>query len=279
MDKLDHLGWVAGLCVEAHGIKLGVRTTTDDPAILRDLEWLLPPGATRTADPTVDVLYSVVRGKSQTSGQRNYHLLYMNSTRVVRTLEWPELQERLLLGTRLLVTQSVQRHLFVAGAAVGHGDAAMLVLGLGQVARLALVHELVSAGCTYMSSDYALINNDGQAVSPFPNVIPVRRESGEAGTYRMPTELGWPVETRSLPLELLVLARHAPDARLTQRPITPGRGLLALMSEAVAARREPQAALRVFDRALEQARLVEVRFGNHADAARQLLNLVGDRSR
>jgi hypothetical protein len=276
MDKLDHLGWVAGLCVEAYGIRLGVRTNSDDPAVLRDLDWLLPPGTTYRTDPAVDVLYSVVRGKIQTGGQRNYHLLYMNATRLVRTMEWPELQERLLLGARLLVTQSVQRDLFVVGTAVGHGDAAMLVLGLGQVARLALVQALVSAGGRYMSSEYALISKDGGVVSPFPNLIPVRPESGAAGTYRSPAALGWPVETRSLPLKLVVLAKHAPHSAWKQRAITPGRGLLALMSEAIAARREPEAALSVFDRALEHARVVEVRFGNHADAAERLLNEIAE---
>jgi hypothetical protein len=275
MDKLDHLGWVAGLCVEANGIGLGVRTNTQEVAVLNDLERLLPPGATPRLDPSVDVLYSVVRGKSRAGGQRNFHLLYMNSTRVVRTMEWLELQERLLLGARVIVTQSMRRHIFVAAAAVSWGERAILILGLGQIARLELVQALVSAGCKYMSTEYALISKEGALVSPFPNLVPLRPALGEAGTYRLPAELAWPEETRTLPIGSVVVATHTPADSWRQRRITRGRGLLALMSAAIAARREPETIVRVFDRALANATLLEVRFGHSGDAAERLLNTIG----
>jgi hypothetical protein len=263
------------LCIEANGIGLGVRTTTEDAAVLDDLERLLPPGATPRVDPTVDVLYSVVRGKSQVGGQRNFHLLYMNATRVVRTLEWPELQERLLLGARVIVTQSVRRHIYVAAAAVSCGAQTILILGLGQIARLELVQALVSAGCKYMSTEYALISTEGAVVSPFPNLVPVRSALGEKGTYRSAAELGWPEETGSLPIRLVVIATHAPEASWRQRRLTQGRGLFAMMSAAIAARREPETTLRVFDRALANATFLEVRFAHAGDAAKRLLQASG----
>src|ERR1700730_11319493 len=110
MDKLDRLGWAAGICVDAYGIGIGVRTTSEDPAVIDDLRRLLPPGAEPRIDPGVDVVYSLIEGKILGPGRRNYHLLYMDSTRIARTMERSEVQERLRLGSRLMVANSTFTH-------------------------------------------------------------------------------------------------------------------------------------------------------------------------
>src|SRR5574339_565886 len=54
---IDRLAWRAGACIEAHGVRLGVRTNA--PEMLVRLERCLPPGWRPSASRRVDELFSL----------------------------------------------------------------------------------------------------------------------------------------------------------------------------------------------------------------------------
>ena len=61
MERLDRLGWAAGIAVVAHGVHLGVRVT--DPGVMNEVVEALPPGWRHANGPGVDHLFSRLGGR------------------------------------------------------------------------------------------------------------------------------------------------------------------------------------------------------------------------
>jgi len=240
-----------------------------------ELRALLPPGAQPSDSPWVDAQYSLVVGRNtrdERNGRRYYHVLYINATRVARTMDWDEVRERLLLGGRILVAHNARHQLFVAAGVVAHRDQAIVITGLSQMARTALVAALVRAGCTYLSSDYAPIAKDRGVVLPFPSPLSIRAEPGKRARQLPVEALGGSAESRTLPIGLAVVADHRPGARWRQREVSRGKAVLALMGYTVTARSQPRSALRTLGRALSEATTLEAKLGDADEAAYRLLD-------
>src|SRR5438105_15543328 len=86
MQKIDRLGWAAGICFESHGLRIGVRTNATDVAVLDRIRERLPPGWRPAESPLVDMLFSLrIGGKA--GRLRNYHLLYAPLHQAARTMD------------------------------------------------------------------------------------------------------------------------------------------------------------------------------------------------
>src|ERR1700687_6003734 len=106
MEKIDRLGWAAGISFTAFGVRAGVRV--NDPAVLERLLGYLPPGWKPTPSPVVERLYSVVIGSANIGSRvRRFSLLYADLNKLVRTLEPDEVFE--------MLESDLQRHLAEAG--------------------------------------------------------------------------------------------------------------------------------------------------------------------
>src|SRR6185295_1927461 len=103
MDKLDRLGWAAGLSFRSYGLRIGVRVNR--PRIPDGLMKILPPGWQPASTPTVDALYSLwVASATARSGTRKFNIVYTGATRIGRTEKIEE----------ALVLIESHMHLFVA---------------------------------------------------------------------------------------------------------------------------------------------------------------------
>src|SRR5437773_2030481 len=117
MAKLDRLGWAAGTSFVSHGVRIGIRAT--QPAVLEQLPDYLPPGWKPGASRVVDRLYSLKAGGAARPGIRNFHLLYMGSTRLARTMDLDEVFEALDFDLQLYVAERARRRVFVHAGVVG----------------------------------------------------------------------------------------------------------------------------------------------------------------
>jgi hypothetical protein len=271
MDSLDRLGWAAGMSVEAYGLRIGIRVNTDDPRIVDDLRTLLPPGSTPCLESSVDALYSLIVGRPTRDpyGRRQFHLLYLNATRVARSMDWEDVRERLKLGARIVVAHNAPHIFFVVAGVVAYRGRAIVVVGLDQDTRTALVVALTKRGCTYLSSAYAVIRNHEPLVLPFPNTPAIRREP-HTPAIELPIEaVGGSVELNPLPIGLVVAARVG--ARWRHREVSRGRALLALLAHTVGVRDAADHAIRAERPTLCDTRALEVTVGDVDDAADRLL--------
>src|SRR5947209_18214127 len=86
MQKIDRLGWAAGVSISSYGLKMGVRV--NKPEVMDKVLERLPPGWEAQESPFVDYLYSLKVGGDGPGGKvRSYHLLYFGLTRLARTMD------------------------------------------------------------------------------------------------------------------------------------------------------------------------------------------------
>ena len=268
MAKLDRLGWAAGTCFDAYGVRVGVRVNV--PELLPLLANLVPPGAKPAVSPAVDQMYSVWLG-GRRGRTRGFHLLYSGVERRARTTSREALFEAFETGVRLGVASAARRHVFVHAGVVGWRGRAIVLPGRSGSGKTTLVAELLRAGATYYSDEFAVIDEKGR-VHPFAKPLSIREG---AQTRREPAEALGAVGTGPLPIGLIAFSTYRCAARWRPVALSPGRGLLALIPHTVPVRRRPQASLAALQKAVEGARVVEARRGEAEETAAWLLRQAG----
>jgi hypothetical protein len=123
MDKLDHLGWVVHRAYEIDGYVVGVRTNSEDcgdwlDAVLEDYEL-----RGESAEP----YYSIWIAESSDSVGSAYHVLYRESTDLVRTFDPATLARRLVAELATFRLRSRAESLFLDACVVERGGTTALV--------------------------------------------------------------------------------------------------------------------------------------------------------
>jgi hypothetical protein len=269
MQKLDRLGWAAGISIRAFGVRIGVRV--NDPEALGRLEGYFPPGWRLAASPTVDLLYSlVVGGVGTRPGVRRFHLLYANASRLGRSLHLDDVYEGFEHYLHLHVAELARRRLFVHAGVVGWKGRAIVLPGRSRAGKSSLVAALVRAGATYYSDEYAVFDAQGR-VHPYPRPLSLRHGDGTTRTRHPTAELGWHPGTKPLPVGLVAVTEYMADAPWRPRRLSPGHGALALLANTIAARLRPAQTLTTLQRVAGQARLIKGRRGEADVVAPRLL--------
>jgi hypothetical protein len=260
------------MCFRAYGVRMGVRVNLAGREFLPLLADLVPPGAIPAASPAVDQMYSVWLGENR-AGTRGFHLLYSGIERRARTSSREALFEAFETGLRLGVASAARRHVFVHAGVVGWRGRAIVLPGRSGSGKTTLVAELLRAGATYYSDEFALIDQRGW-VHPFAKPLSIR---GGTHTVRRSAEaLGGVVGTGPLPIGLIAFSTYRSAARWRPIPISPAEGLLALIPHTVPVRRRPRATLAALQRAVEGARMVRAHRGEAVDTAVWLLRHAGE---
>jgi len=260
MDKLDRLGWAAGLAFVSYGARIGIRVT--EPAVLERLSALLPPGSVRATSPVVHDLYSLVVGSNGESTKiRRYSLLYAGSAQLARTMDLGEVLEALEEHLHLLVALRAPRKLFVRGGVVGWRDRAIVVPGDRPAEVSPMVAMLVRAGATYYSDKYAVLDERGRVhpyVTPF-----VEPDANDQPDTKTPAES--PIDRngrRPLPVGLIAIPATEPETLSSPRALSRGQAVLALLGQTVASRLRPVYALKTLERAVASATTLEIPRGH-----------------
>jgi len=269
--RIDRVAWRAGTCVEAHGVRLGVRTNA--PAILAELESCLPPGWRPSSTALVDELFSVwVDPAGRTTRPSR---VYVGSQRRVRTPDLGHAFAVLESELRQCLAARAPRRTFVHAGVVGWRGRAIVVPGRSRTGKTTLVAELVKAGALYMSDEFAVLDARGR-VHPFAKTLSIRGVGGCDVHVRRPSaeELGGRRGTRPLPVGLVVLSTHRPGADWRPEPLTAGQAVIEMLSHTVPARLRPAASLIALERAVAHATVLKGERGEAGDLAPRLLQLL-----
>jgi hypothetical protein len=266
--ECERVSWVAGVAIEAHGVRLGIRV--DDPVILPSLKSYLPFAWTpvRSSPATVQRLFSL-----QLNGADGQAVLYADEHEVCRSDHVEELLPLIQIGGTAFVAEMAPHHVFVhAGTVEMHGRA-ILVPGISHSGKTALVAELVRAGATYYSDEYAVIDGEGY-VHPYPQPLGLRQPENAVHYWTPVEDLGGTTGTLPIRVGLIVGTRHEPGASWQPIPLSRAEGLGALLINARATRRRPEAVLDVLGRAVTGARVLGGLRGEAPVAAGAILQAV-----
>lgn len=251
MEKLDRLGWAAGRSFISYGVRIGVRV--NDPLALDRLGQHLPPGCELATWPVVDRLYSmIVGGIASPPSLRRLNLLYGNSERLARSIEMDQVFESFESNLQLYVAEMARHRVFVHAGVVGWGGQAIVIPGRSFSGKTTLVAELVRAGATYYSDEYAVLDGRGR-VHAYAKPISIREPGTEKQKKCSPETLGGVSGVTPLPVGMVVVSEYRPGALWRPRTLSAGEGALALLSNTVSARRQPHVVLATLKRVVAQA--------------------------
>ncbi len=164
------------------------------------------------------------------------------------------------------VALKAPNHIFVHAGAVAYGGRAVLIPGMSFSGKSTLVAELVRAGATYYSDEYAVLDQDG-LVHPYAKPLSMRA-GGRDQTNHHVSAFGGIAGEEPAEVGLVVVTQYRPGAQWQPRRVSAGAGVMALIGNTVPARDRPEEALPVVRKAAEGAIFLEGDRGEAAAVAR-----------
>ncbi len=251
MEKLDRLGWAAGMSLNAYGVRVGVRV--NDPSAMDRLSQHLPPGWKPATAPVVERLYSLIlAGAASRPGLRHFNVLYGNSERLARSIEPDQVFESFESNLQLYVAETARRRVFVHAGVVSWGGRAIIIPGRSFSGKTTLVAEFVRAGATYYSDEFAVLDPCGR-VHAYPKPMSMREPGTQRQSRSSAQTLGGPSGVKPLPVGLVLVTEYRAGTRWRPRVLSAGQGVLSLLRNTVSARRQPEVALATLTRVVSQA--------------------------
>jgi len=270
MAKVDRLGWVGSFSFRSYGVRIGIRSN-QQAGLDRALE-NLPHQHELIELPVVDRLYSIiVGGQGPRQNVRRFNLLYADHVRIARSVDATEVFDRLESDLRLFVAEVARHRVFVHAGVVGWKGRAIVIPGRSYSGKSTLVSELVKAGATYYSDEYAVFDSRGR-VYPFPKPLEMR-DSGEWKQTKVEVEVyGGKTATKPIPVGLVMVTKYKAGARWKPRTLSGGQAVLALLANTVSARRQPEKALGALQQAVADAQTLKGVRGDAATLANSILS-------
>lgn len=243
-----------------------------DSTVMNEIINRLPPGWKPGVSPYVDYLYSLfVGGISARSNTRRFNLLYGDADRLARSLDLEEVLDRFEADLQLYVAEWTNRRVFVHAGAVGWRGKAILFPGRSFSGKTTLVAEMVRAGATYYSDEYAVLDAAGN-VHPYPKPLAIRENGSQKQRKYHVAQIGGKAGAKSLPVGLVVVSRYKPQAQCRLRRLSAGQGALALFANTVCARTRPERAMDALKQVVIAAPVLKGVRGEASSLVNHLLN-------
>ena len=249
MEKIDRLGWAAGISVEVFGLRIGVRVR--DLLTLDRLLSVIPAGWILSQTAVVDRLYSVVTPGARRVNMRQMCVLYADHGMVSRTAEIEEMLKVFEADLDFYIAANSKKHLFVHAGAVQWNDYVVVIPGRSRTGKTTLVAEFLKHGAAYYSDDLIGIDADGH-LHPYPRDLSIR--SPETSKRVFPQEFGAEI-AQPRPISLVFITEYVEKTSWNVQPISRGRGVLSMLENTPSARKHPDFALDVLERAVSSAEI------------------------
>ncbi|MFY9607513.1 MAG: hypothetical protein WAU45_02720 [Blastocatellia bacterium] len=262
-------GWIAGRSILAYGVRVGIRT--NKPEFLDRILDHAPPLWKPTSVQFVERLFSLHVGGAglRRNGRSAYRLLDdLDTAAESRSLK--EILKVFEVRLKMYVAEMARRRVFVHAGAVGWQGKAIVVPGHSMCGKTSLVAELVRAGATYYSDEYAVLDSQGR-VHPYPQSLAMRKPGSPKQKNRSVEEIGGVNGTKPLPVGLVVVSRHESGARWRPEELSGGQGVLELLANTVPARRKPEVVIPILRKVVMGATILKGVRGEAKETARHIL--------
>ncbi|HSS19378.1 MAG TPA: hypothetical protein VLL54_04835 [Pyrinomonadaceae bacterium] len=261
MANVDRLGWEVGLALRCYGVRIGIRT--NDPDVLDRACEYLPAERQVITTGVLDRVYSI---KANGNGKRRktVNVLYGDEVRLMRSTDGDSVFDAFESDLRLFVAELATHRVFVHAGVVGWQGQGIVIPGRSYSGKSTLVAELVRAGATYYSDEYAVLDSRGR-VYPFSKPLELRVEGEYQQRKISVAELGGQSGVNPIPVKLVLLTQYKRGSHWRPRKLTPGQGVLEMLYNTVSARRSPGRALATLQKVTTHADVLK---GVRGDAAK-----------
>jgi hypothetical protein len=249
--------------LESHGVQLDVEV--EDQELVRLVEAILPPGWRRSEQFPEDGHLAL-----GSAGNGTYEVVVDGSlvaTDVTADVAIHVLDAQLRARIALLARDRI----FIHAGVVAVGQRAIVIPAPSFAGKSSLVAALVSAGATYYSDEFAVLDDTG-CVHAYSKPLSLRADDARFGEITPAAALGAAVGTTPVEVGVIAIARYVPGSRWDPMQLESGAGALGLLSNAVPARSRPEATMRAISRAAVGATVLEGDRGEAAETAVLLLH-------
>jgi len=205
-------------------------------------------------------------------GANDVYQLYAGAQLIARAASLEaivdDLQSALDFGVALGSPNSV----FVHAGVVGWRERALIVPGESGSGKTSLVAELVKAGATYYSDEYAVLDQRGR-VHSYPRPLYVRPFDGGPRKRVTVEKLGGRRGAHALAVGLVLLTKFTPGATWKPRSLPSGEALLGMLANTVAARTRSRDVLSTLRQVVLNAPVLTSDRGEVADVVPLILEL------
>jgi hypothetical protein len=267
---LDGAGeWVASQSILVYGVRIGIRTNS--PKLLDRLAEHFPPLWKPISVSRVDRLFSLrVKSAGLQKRGHSYHELFEDSEPETRSRNLGVVLEDLERRMKMYVAEMARRRVFIHAGAVGWRGKAIIVPGRSLSGKSSLVAELVRAGATYYSDEYAVLDERGR-VHPYPQPLAIRRPGSTKQKKYWAEDIGGVTGTRPIPVGLVVVGPYEAGGHWRPRRLSAGLGFLDLLDNALPARRKPNAVISTLHKAISGAVIYKCARGEADETAALIL--------
>ncbi|HKR61388.1 MAG TPA: hypothetical protein VJS64_16865 [Pyrinomonadaceae bacterium] len=243
----------------------------NEPEYLHLMLDRLPPGWKPAVSPIVVNMYSLlISNNSKKTNVKRFNLLYAGGIRAARSLD-PDLVLQIFESDiQIYVGILARRRIFVHAGVVEWQGQAIVIPGRSLSGKSTLTAELVRAGATYYSDEYAVLDERGR-VHPYPRKLGLRPPGSDEQTKVRAEELGGRVGNKPLPVGMIVVSQYHEGARWRPRQLSAGQGALEVLANTVPARTRPEQSLSSIQQAVLNARILKGRRGDAKETAEYIL--------
>lgn len=253
--------WPAIQTIQLFGLRIGIQT--NQPQLMPRLADYFPPLWQPSSTTVVDRIFSLRIGKTN-------HTVFEDHEQGLKARSLKRVLEDFERRLKMYVAEMARRRVFVHAGAVGWKGKAIIIPGRSFSGKTTLVRELVRAGATYYSDEYAVLDMLGR-VHPYPQPLAIR-QSGSAEQKKHPVEtLGGVAGNKPLPVGLVIVGKYRENARWRPVQLSAGQGILALLDNTVPARRKPAVVLPVLQKAVATATILKGERSEAKEIARRIL--------
>lgn len=250
---------------EAYGVKICFET--NDQGVFREIKRSLPglfPGNFK--DAGFCLCESVYRVRKN---PRNLFELIVDGKLDSVSPETLTLNRFLLTLIRLRVAERAVGRVFLhAGAVAWKGKGIIIPAGSFR-GKTTLVGALVKKGALYFSDEFAVLDKNGR-LHPFPKDLSIRSGGNQRETPVR--DLGGRAGKRAVPVGFVLLTEYKKGGSGNLRQITPGAGLLEVLSHTIPIRYNPEFTLEVLNKTLNRAIIAKSFRGEAEVFSERLLN-------
>jgi serine kinase of HPr protein (carbohydrate metabolism regulator) len=164
---------------------------------------------------------------------------------------------------------------FVHAGVVGWKGHALVLPGTSFAGKTTLVAELVRAGATYYSDEYAVLDDQGR-VHPYSRDLQMRENGSHEQTSVAIEVLNGNAGTAPRPVSHVVFTEYLPSAQWSPEPVSAGLAVLEMLRHTIPVQRTPARVMATLAKMMETATAVRSERGEAAETARALLQTMDD---
>jgi hypothetical protein len=244
---------VSRIFVCSYGVKIEIQydvSEFSETLFIEILKKILPTGFEIISSEDVEHHFGVFT--NDRDGKQIFEL-HHEFEKIAAAWAKDEILDYLESRIRLTVAEFAKDRVFLHAGVVGWKGRAIVLPGKSFHGKTTLVSELIRKGADYYSDEYAVLD-DGGFVHPFPKMLSVRGIIDDIQQVDLPVEnFGGKAAVEPLEVGMILLTEFEKKAVWNPVMMSPGEGILEIISHTIPIRYKPEFSLKVLNKITNRA--------------------------